>query len=227
MATPNPTDSSLQTGTPDANLNASPAGGQPNSQGTPPTLEQYRLIAREEAEKAWQVGKDRRFSKIENEQVSQRTLLDQVQAKMDETPGMTIAQARREVKLDQLLADPEPAQPVSQGSGTPPAAETVKRLIDKFSMDMNDPEVIKAIRENSDTVDLSFALAGLQVTRKTSPTPNLATNASPAGGGSVGGGLSQADTETKAGQLDLLLREPTKNARAIAALQKELGPDYA
>ncbi len=226
MATPqDPTDSGQQTGEQNANSAASPAGDKPNSQ-TPPTLEQYRQIAREEAMKAAQSTKDRRFDGLEREQSNQRTLLDDIQAKIDANPGMTIAQAKREVRLDQLLSD-EPTGQTSQGSGAQPADDTVKRIVNKFSMEMSDPEVVQAIRDNPDSVDLSFALSELHLTRKTSPAPNLATNASPAGGGSVGGALSQADIETKAGQLDLLLREPTKNARAIAALQKELGPDYA
>lgn len=224
--TPTPTDSGLPAGEQNANSATSqPAGDQPNSQ-TPPTLEQYRAIAREEAIRAAQGVKDRRFDGITREQNNQRTLLDDIQAKIDANPGMTIAQAKREVRLDELLND-EPAPPASQGSGTgAPADDTVKRIIAKFSMDTNDPEVLQAIRGNSDIADLSFALSELRETRKSSPTPNLATNASPAGGTSVGTSLTSAQVEEKAGKLAKLLREPTVNQQAIAALQKELGPDY-
>lgn len=227
MTTEATTDSGSQSGTQGANPAASQtAGVQQNSQA-PLTAEQYRQIAREESEKVWQSGKDRRFSKIESEQTNQRTLLDAIEAKMGSDPTLTLRQAERAVKLDQLLDGNPLAQtpPGSEANGA--ASDTVKRLIDRFKMDTSDPEVAQAIRDNTDIVDLSAALAGLQVTRKTSPTPSPVTSTPSTAGTSLGGGLSKAEIEEKAGLLNDLLAEPTKNSARIKALQSELGPDYA
>src|SRR5688572_2137653 len=183
--TDKPEDSGLPLGGQNANSAPSqPAGVQHSSQGGSLTAEQYRIIAREEAERAAQSVKDRRFDGIEREQKDQRSLLERVEAKLVANPDMPFSQAKREAQLDQLL-EPAPAAPVSTGSRND-APDVGVQVIESLGLDLNDTEVAQIHARNTGNVKaMGLELRGLLESRATAPQPNAAANAAPVTGVSV------------------------------------------
>lgn len=182
---PTPADSSPQAGVQDANPGTSaPAGGQPNSQA-PMTPEQYRVIAREEAERVWQSGKDRRFNAIQNEQQEQRTLLQRIEEKMSANPNLSFAEAKRDAQIDTVLevqnSSPAADRPASLGSGADSAVKSPEgsvelSLLQSFGFVDTDADVQRALlTHKGNAAALATALVEIQNNRKNQPPPSPAT----------------------------------------------------
>ncbi len=240
MTTPNPTENTPQAGAlQDANLDASQTAGAGASQGTDELRDLLksltkRVEAAENVSRSKQSEADKVTAAVRKDFKKEiEPIVESARRSLNLTDEQTVAYRNQLIQdeMQRRVFDSEPSSPASpalQGSEAQGAADTsVKRLVEKMQLDINDPQVVQAIRENRDIVDLSAAFAEIQYVKKTSPTPTPATMAPPAGGASVASSLSVADIERKAGELDALLREPTMNAAKIAALQRELGPDYA
>src|SRR5688572_20950754 len=185
--TDKPEDSGLPLGGQNANSAPSqPAGVQQSSQGGSLTAEQYRAIAREEAIKAAQQVKDRRFDGIEREQQAQRTLMDRIEEKLAKNPDMSYAEAKEKSQIDQLIeSNSAPAAPASTGSRND-APDVGVQVIESLGLDLNDTEVAQIHARNTGNVKaMGLELRGLLESRATAPQPNAAANAAPVTGVSV------------------------------------------
>lgn len=180
-----PADSGLPAGTQDANPAVSaPASAQPNSSGTLMTPEDYRRIAREESEKVWQSGKDRRFDQIGKEQARQSDLLARIEAKMNENPSLSIAQAKREAQLDMIVEGSQssaPSTPASQGSGAQGATSISEwDVLQELGLTENSPGVMDALREaGGNPAKFAAALYRQAAASAGRPNPTPALNAAP------------------------------------------------
>lgn len=200
---------------------ASGAGSvqQPSSNVDMPAWASQLVKRLDDMERRAQSEKDRGIAKVSKELETWRPVLEKVQSLAGLTPEQ-VAQVQREMEWDAMRervfgnSQPVAAQPAQEQ-----ANNSTEKALRKFQLDVNDPEVVTAIRENPDPFDQVAALAKISVARQSSPTPSPASNAAPA----------QGTTVPKATR-DGLKAEYTQKmqaARGNPALVRQLRSEYA
>ena len=162
-------------------------GDKQSSSGETFTRAEYVKIAKEEAEKVWQSGKDRRIADL---QEGQTTLI----GKIEQLTGQkfdpnVIAQAENALLDDKIREDYRNRQGISQpaapATGKQASGNDVTAVLTKYNLDSNDPAVSALVQSNAPAADFAF-LAGQQGAKPA----NIASVAS-AGTGSPAPGVTQ------------------------------------
>lgn len=111
--------------------------------------------------------------------------------------------------------------PVGNGQGK---AVDVAKVISEYGLKNDDPDVIAAFtnRQFADEKDARLAVLDLAYKKATKPQPSDADGASPPSAQVPKMDVSKVDE--KAARLNLLYKAPTKNAKEIEQLEKELEP---
>lgn len=183
--------------------------------------EQFRKIAREEAERAAQSTKDKRLGQIEKQLTDFAPILERVATLTNMSPEQK-AQIQRDLEWDEMRkrvlyqdTGGNAAAPQSP-SKTDPSLEVIKAL----DLDDNDPQVVAAVRDNENPVKLAVALANLKLSRASQPQPTPASIAAPASGS--GGSYNASQVEGKITRYNELARNPQANHSEMVRLKKEL-----
>jgi hypothetical protein len=193
--------------------------------------EALRPVIKEESERAAQSVKDKRFNQFEKRDDSVKELLATLKAANVPIPPGVEAQYQLRDMLDEELARrgvaPVPDKSISGAGASKTDNFNVVEELQKFGFTTNDPDVMKKVQDlgkglyrNPD--HFRADIAELAVTKLKPPTPSSLLNSPAKGGGGGSQQLDEAEREKLSGNLIDLMREPTKNAAQIEALQKRL-----
>lgn len=135
---------------------------------------------------------------------------------------------KKEQKRDELLElvakklGLDSSQPVGNGNG---GAVDVAKVASEYGLKADDPEFVAAFsnRKYDNDKDARLDLVTFAYKQATKPQPSDADAASPPSGAPKKA-MTQSEIDTKAATLTALYKSPTKNAKQIAILEKELEP---
>lgn len=150
---------------------------QPSSPQVPFTEEQLAYLSgeyREQIRREVQSDKDRAVNRIERTVQTQQSQLDKF-AELLKQPGMTVDKAKREMALDELLAERQTPQqqvpPVAQTNATggqQTARPDILAIYSALGVDANNPDVLRITQETPRPEQLVVKLAEWKSTRQAS-----------------------------------------------------------
>jgi hypothetical protein len=140
-------------------------------------LLEYRKIAREEAERAVQSTKDKRFSAIEKQVGESRSILERVK-KMTGMSDEDFEKLEDRMLLDELKASrnqqTQTGAPASSGTRNGSAADEALEIIESAGFSQDDPDVISFLADNPSSAKLTGKLIKLGIERASKPIPSAA-----------------------------------------------------
>jgi hypothetical protein len=141
--------------------------------------------------------------------------------------GLTSAQARRELKLDALLAEQDGGSSGDDGQAQPAGNRTaapgvdINQIIVGFGLDANDAAVVGVLQKHTDSLEAVGELAKLAGAKNNPQTPTP-TNAGQMMPSSAGVSVQTGETlDAVTQQLQAELIKPIKNMVEIKKLQKK------
>lgn len=176
-------------------------------------------------------GKDRGVNETKKELASVKASVGEIERLMKER-GVGVGEAMD--IIEGAKAEDEFKQNVRElvqhlrGSNSLPngnGAVDVSKVIAETGLSATDPEVIATLTGKSFSSPLEAQVAAwkLAAQKANKPQPTEADAASQPSG-AISRGMNPADVEAKSAKLRELYRSPTKNAKEIAVLEKELDP---
>ena len=171
-------------------------------------------------EKKVQSVKDRRFDEMDKRLGGAEAVLERVK---DLIPAEKFNELKKDLEFEDLkrrVYGDEP-KPVAVAS----AAIDVAKVASEYGLKADDPEFVAAFssRKYTDEKDARLDLVTFAYKQATKPQPSDADAASPPSGAPKKA-MTQSEIDTKAATLTALYKSPTKNAKQIAILEKELEP---
>ena len=173
-----------------------------------------------------QSTKDKRFSKLEEGTSILKDVLTTLKGKGVEIPQEMERDIETREYIQRAVAE---AVPLQASGGTPNAGAGASGQFDALSvlkplgLDSADPEVINLLKGQYRNPDhFQAEAARLAYTKAVKPAPSAA-GAPPLGGGTGQHALTEAEKEPKYAKLTELYKTPTKSAKEIKSLEKELG----
>jgi hypothetical protein len=175
-------------------------------------------------ERGTQSEKDRAVARVTKQMDDWKPTLEKLAQLAALTPEKTaeISQAMeyqemREIVRNLSSGTQQSAAPVVEA----PASEASLDIVKELGLDVSDPQVAQAIRDNQNIGKLASALAKVAVTRAQSPTPSLGSSPAPTGGG-ASARITDSEKEVKYAKLAQMYKQPTLYATQIVQLEQEL-----